>query len=63
MSAVIPALAAPSPDTGAVLKHLVFFRRLSEPEMVLTAGGMAAGILGAALTNANEITTFLLIQT
>lgn len=43
-SAVIPALAAPSPDAGAVLRcvqlvteclqHLVIFRPLSEPEMV-----------------------------
>lgn len=43
-SAVIPALAAPSPDTGTglccvqllteCLEHLVIFRLLSEPEMV-----------------------------
>lgn len=73
-SAVIPALAAPSPDTRAVLccvqlvreclKHLVIFRLVwTWDGHILTAGGLAAGILVAVLTNANEITTFLLIPT
>lgn len=55
-SAVIPALAAPSPDTGAVLccmqlvrvpQALVIFRRLSEPEMVSFSllGGWLLGYL------------------